>query len=65
LWGENYIRKGEAPPPEIAREGSTPSPRIALFSERELKRGSGERERSPELVMGGELHQEGGREPPS
>jgi len=49
----------------LSREGSTPSPRIALFSERELKRGSGERERSPELVMGGELYQEGGRESPS
>jgi hypothetical protein len=26
VWGEKYIRKGEAPPPEIAHEGSNPSP---------------------------------------
>jgi len=39
LWGENYIRKGEAPPPEISREGSNPSPGILPWENRNGKRG--------------------------
>jgi len=43
LWGENYIRKGgENPPPEIPREGSTPSPGIAFFFDKESNRAKSE-----------------------
>ena len=57
LWGENYIRKGgESPPPEIKHGGSNPPPGTALFFEKDLKphglkRGSGERERPPEIAL--------------
>jgi len=56
LWGENYFRKGEAPPPEITREGSNPSPGILLCKNPKREKGViGERNVPYAFCCGGRI----------